>query len=462
MRWSMVGVLAPAVFAAASGARAGTEDRPAIGFYRWQEDWSVLADPALRSEPFDSLKYISLSDDDPTRYLSFGITLRERYEYNDAPAFGVTGLTERDYLIHRLELHADAHLTDRTRLFVQLENALAPGLATPGPADANKLDLRLAFVDSSIDLGDGVLKYRVGRQEMAFDLQRFISVRDGPNVRQAYDAIWAGYETGDWRLTGFVSQPVQYRNDTTFDDFSNRHLMLGGMRVQRRVFADSELSMTVSEYRNDNAKLPAATGEERRDNVDVHGMGKANGFDWDVEGMWQRGRFAGKSVNAWAAGALGGYTFDDVTWKPRFGVQLDAASGDRNRSDDRVETFNPLFPNGYYLTLSAYTGYTNFIHLKPSLTVFPKPGMKVLAAVGQLWRDTTADAVYLQPNIAVPGTAGHPGRRSATYFQTRVDWTLTRAWSVALEADHFDVGDVIRRAGGHDSDYLGVETKWGW
>jgi len=58
--------------------------RPAIGFYRWQEDWSVLADPAYRTEPFDSLKYISLSDDDPKRYLSFGITLRERYEYNDA------------------------------------------------------------------------------------------------------------------------------------------------------------------------------------------------------------------------------------------------------------------------------------------------------------------------------------------------------------------------------------------
>ena len=76
-------------------------------------------------------------------------------------------------------------------------------------------------------------------------------------------------------------------------------------------------------------------------------------------------------------------------------------------------------------------------------------------AVGQLWRETTRDAVYLQPNIAVPRTAGLPGRRSATYVEARVDWTLTRAWSVAVEADHYDIGDVIRCAGGRDSEYLG-------
>ncbi len=32
--------------------------RPAILNNRWQEDWSALADPALRTEPLDSLKYI--------------------------------------------------------------------------------------------------------------------------------------------------------------------------------------------------------------------------------------------------------------------------------------------------------------------------------------------------------------------------------------------------------------------
>src|SRR3984957_10847850 len=31
--------------------------RPAILFNRWQEDWSVLANPDVPKEPFDNLKY---------------------------------------------------------------------------------------------------------------------------------------------------------------------------------------------------------------------------------------------------------------------------------------------------------------------------------------------------------------------------------------------------------------------
>jgi hypothetical protein len=80
-----------------------------------------------------------------------------------------------------------------------------------------------------------------------------------------------------------------------------------------------------------------------------------------------------------------------VRWSPRLGIQLDAASGDHNLSDGQVGTFNPLFPNGYYVTLSGYTGYTNFIHLKPSLTLTPRQDVKLVAAVGALWRQTTHD-----------------------------------------------------------------------
>ena len=35
--------------------------RPAILFNRWQEDWSVLADPDVPREPLDKLKYIPLN-----------------------------------------------------------------------------------------------------------------------------------------------------------------------------------------------------------------------------------------------------------------------------------------------------------------------------------------------------------------------------------------------------------------
>jgi hypothetical protein len=100
--------------------------------------------------------------------------------------------------------------------------------------------------------------------------------------------------------------------------------------------------------------------------------------------------------------------------------------------------------------------------LKPSITVTPTQGVKVLAAVGELWRQTTHDAVYAQPDIPVPGTAGEPGRLSSTYGELRIDWTVSRNFALALESEHYDVASVIRRAGGHDSDYVGIEARWGW
>jgi Alginate export len=66
------------------------------------------------------------------------------------------------------------------------------------------------------------------------------------------------------------------------------------------------------------------------------------------------------------------------------------------------------------------------------------------------------------PNIPLPGTAGRPGRYTGTYGQARVDWTITPQLSFALEAVYFNVSDVIVRAGGHNSTYLGVQFAYGW
>ena len=148
--------------------------------------------------------------------------------------------------------------------------------------------------------------------------------------------------------------------------------------------------------------------------------------------------------------------------RQRLGFQFDAASGDSNPHDSVLETFNPLFPNGYYFTLAGYTGYTNLVHAKPSIAVHPTQRLTLTLAVAAQWRQTTADAVYVQGSVPVPGTAGQPGRYTGTYGQLRLDWAITSHNSFAVEAVRFDVGDAIQRAGGHDSDYVGVQIANSW
>jgi hypothetical protein len=48
------------------------------------------------------------------------------------------------------------------------------------------------------------------------------------------------------------------------------------------------------------------------------------------------------------------------------------------------------------------------------------------------------------------------------YAQFRADWAITPSLVAAVEAVRFQIGDAIRRAGGHDSTYFNVELKYGW
>jgi hypothetical protein len=441
---------------------ASAPQRPAIMFNRWQEEWSVLADPRIAREPFDEFKYIPLSAADPATYISFGADTRERFEANNAASFGTGANRNQDYVISRNEFHADLRIANQLQAFVQFQADYAPWKTMLTPVDRDKLDLEQAFVALTEPVAGGTLKLRAGRQQFAFDLQRFVSVRDGPNVRQSYDAGWADYEKGPWRFITFYSLPVQVRDVTIFDDYSSVTKQTFGMARAEYKFSESLfLAGYYANFTQANVQFPNASGDERRDILDVHLNGKHDNFDFDLEVMNQTGRIGTEPIEAWAVGSLAGYTFAAMNWSPRLGIQFDAASGDGD-TKRAFGTFNPLFPNGYYFTLAGYTGYTNLIHIKPSLTLSPTSSVKIALAGALEWRQNTGDAVYTQPDVAVPNTAGRPGSYTGSYGQIRLDWTIDRATSFAVEAVHFKIGEALRNAGGHDSNYIGVEIKRGW
>lgn len=442
-------------------AQACDAKRPVVMFNRWQEDWSVLENPCVPREPLDGLKYMPLGGN-PDTYLSLGANLRERIEVSESPLFGLSPSARSDtYLIQRAQVHADAHIDKNFQVFVQLEDARAFDKDVVRTTDKNPLDLEQAFASWVSPLGPGTIKLRIGRQEMAFDLQRFISVRDGPNVRQAYDAVWADYEYEKWRFIGYATRPVQYRDISAFDDTSNRHLTFSGVRFERQDAGPGDLSGYYSLYTRAGAQFLDAQGEEHRNVFDLRYTGKIAAADYDVESMYQTGHVGDKTIDAWGMGSLFGYTLDSP-WAPRLGLQVDAASGDRHPGDGRIGTFNPLFPNGYYFTLAGYTGYANLIHVKPSFSLKPSSKLSLFFAVAFQWRMTVNDAIYQQGSAVVPGTAGRGTRWTGSYAQIRADWTVARNLIASVEATYFKVGDSIRALGGSNSDYIGLEMKYGW
>ena len=169
--WTMqfmaaVAVLLPwPVQAEDSDSGTTTPTRPSIMAERWNEDWSVLADPRVSKEPLDSLKYIPLSAYDPKTYLSLGGDIRERFEANDATNFGVGPNKNQNYLISRSDAFADLRIADQVQVFTQLESDFAPWKTMLTPADQNVLDLEQAFMTVTEPMGDGTARVRLGRQQ---------------------------------------------------------------------------------------------------------------------------------------------------------------------------------------------------------------------------------------------------------------------------------------------------------
>jgi Alginate export len=437
--------------------------RPEIKLARADEDWSPLADPALRTEPLDQLKYLPLGDD-PDTYLSFGTNLRERFVHSDARLFGATGIERDDFLLNRAYLHADLHIAGGFQTFVQVEHTTATGLKIVGPADVNRLDLRQGFVGYRGKTGLWSYGIRVGRQEVAFDLERLVSLREGPNVRQAFDAVLATANNGKWDVRVLASHPVQYRPGT-FDDTSNPGLGFYAVRLEHQLAPGRNVSAYVGHLVRRNARLGDAAGTDKRTVFDVRYFQPAGPVQIDVEAMLQVGRLGQERIAAWAIGARARYLIVPTGLRPKLGLQVDLASGDQRPGDGRDNSFYPLFPNGLYFTQAGYTGYANLIHIKPTVAIEPMKHVTALLGAGFQWRQTIADAVYVQPSIAVPKTAGRPGRPgryTGRYGQAQLGWQVNTNTKLGAEFVYFAVGDALRQSGARDGKYLGIDFAFAW
>lgn len=444
------------------GAACAAEDvsSPPYNIARWQEDYRYLADPDKQSDFFDPIKYIVVGDG----YLTLGGQLREEGIRLAAPLYGTKDARGDTYLLHRFLGYADWHLSDRFRAFVELADELAPGQRKPhGVIDQDRADVQLAFLDYNEPLFGGSATARLGRQEIFFDpTERFLAVREGPNVRQAFDGARLDWSTSSLNLTLFAADPVDYTDRALFDDGTNTHIHFGGLHSEYtpRGILPGVIDTYFYRYIHDDASFGAAQGREVRDALGLRYAGKQSSFDWDVEAMQQRGHVGAASVNAWAASAIVGYSFDHIIWKPRVYVQVDTASGDKDPHDSSVETFNPLFPKGGYFTEAAVTGFSNLRHRRAGLVVRPLANTSIAFSYGELSRESRFDAAYAQPLVPIPNTATLPQPMLSNYAQFLASHDFNRHFSLELELARYDVTASFRAAGGHDVNFAKLEANF--
>jgi hypothetical protein len=221
-----------------------------------------------------------------------------------------------------------------------------------------------------------------------------------------------------------------------------------------------------------NATFARGVGRERRHTIGARVFGKLTGFDWhegrrfrgdrtdndlrfdwDVEGAYQFGSFETAAIRAWMLSSDWGYTIFEVPLSPRLGFKADALSGDRNLQNNRLGTFNPLYPALQYYSQAGLFAPANLLSLQPSITLDLARDASVNVEWGSLWRESKADAFYQPAVEPVLGTA--TAERYIGYeASANLAWQATVHLTLTATYAHFAPGGSVKKVGGRSGDFF--------
>lgn len=433
-------LVATVLLSALAGAAQAAE-APAFKPVRSDEDYGYLRNVSERAG-LDPIRYIPLSE---AVYLGLGGEARLRIDSIDAPRFGLGGEKADTFALGRLLLSGDLHLGSAVRVYGELGLHRDFGKRdAPSVTDRDGLDAQVLFADIAPAEG---WRVRLGRQELQLNpTQRFIAVREAPNVRQSFDGVRVTRTNGHLKLDAFYLQPVVI-SPGAFNDARSRTQRFYGLYASTKLSSRQTLDVYALGLERDDVRFGKLTGDERRVSVGARLAGTAGAVDYEAEGMVQRGQFAGRRIRAFAASAGGGYTLTQP-WKPRLGLRLDLGSGDKDPSDGKLGTFNPMFPKGAYFNETGLTSWANLVALRTSLGVAPRNDVSLEASYAVHRRWTGADAIYLQPLVPLAPASGDRSRNVGDAVQLDGAWQVSRNLKLQVELVRQAAGPAVRALGG--------------
>lgn len=438
---------------------ASTAQTGAIQILRYNDDFAYLKNDSVK-KGFDRLKYIRLDDE---VFVSFGGELREQYQYFDQINFGdippTSSEVSTDQLWHRLMVFGDLAYKDRFRLFVQLSNTLRffnPNPVTP-QIDENQLSLHQAFVD--LKLYKNWL-FRIGRQEVGYGSNRIITFREGPNTRQTFDAIFIKHVCNNRYIDFFAMTPVVSRQ-YVFDDVSFKEKLWG-------IYANEIVNKTwlsvdyyFIDFRSDERRYNYVPGSEHRQTVGTRLFSHAKSLNYELEVMYQFGSFNEQQIRAYALHGDVNVRLENTT-NLLLGVAFNYTSGDEDRNDNKLNTYNTLYtkpPFGLILPI----GLANIVNVNPYFRINPVQRVFVYGTVCFLQRQSTQDGTY------TPGMAQNRPRPNASYtsenrkigqiFTIESAYNVNRNLSFYFDVSHAEPGAyAIGTGNGKRSNYIATKA----
>ena len=426
---------------------------------RYDESYAYLQESSRHADWFDPIKFIPLNTNGSS-YLTVGGEIRERYEYYHNSLWGRGPQDDNGYLLQRYMIHADAHFGGYCRVFTQFKSGLENGRnGGPRPTDRDDFDLNQAFFDlRALWSQTDSLTFRAGRQELAYGSSRLISARESPNVRLSFEGVKAILQAGEWRVDAFAVKPVRTKTGV-FDDDPDPHQRFWGLYAVTPVswLHGGYVDLYYLGLDRRDAHFDQSIADEQRHSVGTRIWGRKQGWDYNLEFVYQFGSFGRGDIQAWTAASDVSFTFENSVLEPRLGFKANVTSGDDDPNNADLQTFNPLFPRGAYFGEPALIGPANHMDVHPQLDLALRRNLTLTLAWDAFWREDTHDGIYGPAvNLIQSGrtsNASYVGNQG----EMTLEWRVDRHLVLTVDCAHFFAGDFLKQTTpGKDVDYLSM------
>lgn len=443
---------------------AQESERPKPGGpFRYDEDWSFLREPSNREgQWWESLKFLELNERGDS-YVTFGNEFRTRYEYLGEPNWGEEETDDGGYVWFRTLPTADFHFGENVRLFGELIIAPSSGVdPEPGPIDENVADILQAFVELKLTDSSRVL---AGRRVVEVGSGRLVSTRYGVNVLQTFDIVEFNHGDEKESLRLIYGRPVDSEVGSFNDEWSrtrqgwtaywSRDLVDAGIVESDRSFLD----LYYIGFENEDAVFDQGAGEEERHTIAARMHGENEQLRWDQELFFQFGQFADTDIRAWSLATLFGYRPKSAPFDVEFTLQFNTISGDEDRNDGTLGTFNPLFPKLKYFGEPGVVSPANLFDLNPGVNLQLAENVRLKGDIMFLWRYSDDDGVYGPGGRLLRSGAASDERYIATQYEIGAEFEFSENCSFNAFYAIVPPGRFIRETGdARTINFVGVET----
>lgn len=396
----------------------------------------------------------------PTTGITLQNELRLRYEQRDTTDFSRANANDPRDATGRLRLGIRYTGKDGSSLFFQPQFSFQD---THGSRIGNGSDSDPHVHQLYADFKTPGLKWRVGRQELAYADERLLGAGYWLNKGRSWDGAKMTVTDAHTKTDIFGATLGQFDYKTTTPTLAGVYSTVTPGKA-----GSYDLYLLYK-----NVALTATTHQS----IYTAGMRPTwklrGGMDAKVEGAYQFGSYGGRPVSAFAVAAVTGYTP-----KTRIGLRLfaeyDYASGGNPVGAGTYRTFDQLFPTNHaHYGLGDFVGWRNMQDVRIGAQAKPMKKLSVTAD-GHFFRLADATDFWYgdlgKPMIGASGATlrdatGASGRDLGTEMDFTAAYALTRTVGLAAGYARFMPGAFVRNvnAGKADtSDWFFVQAVYGF